>query len=127
MDQAIKAIHLFGNYNILNEDVRPDNILAVEDSNADCGYRPVLIDFGHCRFRDEDETDFDWGRAKHVADEEGAVGEVMGNQLRKKCGFELEYTNSRLWSDFAEKEGETEDDTNRKRRDMRLPEQLTAW
>lgn len=125
VDQAIESVGIFGRHNILNEDVRPDNILAFTDINVDCGYRPILIDFGHSRFREEDETDFDWGRAKHSTDEEGAVGFVMGNRLRR-CGFEVEYTNPWPWIDFAEEEGETEEDTERKRREMRLPAHLKA-
>ena len=94
VDQAIETVNIFGDHNILNEDVRPENILAVTDSAYDCGYRAVIIDFGQCKFRDEAESDLDWAHAKHREDEEGEIKDAMYSILQSESGFELEFTES---------------------------------
>jgi hypothetical protein len=53
-----------------------------------------MIDFGYSRLRYDDESDFDWGRAKHREDEEGTVGKGMYARLKSKHGFELRYESS---------------------------------
>jgi hypothetical protein len=103
VDQAIRITHIFSDSNILNEDVRPANIIATPDSTKECGHRAVMIDFGLCRFREEGEPESDWGRAKHTQDEEGAVGMVMATRLRS-YGFELEFKPSRRYMQYAEPE-----------------------
>ena len=94
VDQAIETVNIFGDHNILNEDVRPENILAVTNSAYDCGYRAVMVDFGQCKFRDEHESDLDWARAKHTEDEEGEIKDAMYSILQSESGFELEFTES---------------------------------
>jgi hypothetical protein len=64
-----------------------------------------MIDLAECRFREDGESDFSWGRAKHRQDEEGAVGFVMKNRL-KEVGFELEYKPSGRFLRWAESEAE---------------------
>jgi serine/threonine protein kinase len=104
VDQAIQITHIFSDHNILNEDVRPANILATPDSTKAYGYRAVMIDFGYSKFREEYESDLAWGRAKHTEDEEGAVGSVMATRLKGAYGFELKFGLSRRYAQYAEPE-----------------------
>ncbi|KAF5611152.1 uncharacterized protein FTJAE_14225 [Fusarium tjaetaba] len=100
VDQAIQIVHVLGDHDILNADVRPDNFIVVPKDDT---YQVFMIDFGQCRFRREDESDAEWGRAKWRQDEEGAVGYVMKSRL-KKVGFELKFEPS--WRYLAWAPGE---------------------
>ncbi|KAK7413653.1 hypothetical protein QQX98_007435 [Neonectria punicea] len=100
VDQAIRIVHVLGDNNILNADVRPDSFVVVPEDQA---YRVFMIDFGQCRLRRDDESDAEWGRAKWIQDEEGAVGAVMRSRL-KKVGFELRFEPS--WRYLAWAPGE---------------------
>lgn len=66
VDQAIRIPRILTKQNVINGDVRGDNIIATRAPNQACGYRAVMIDFGCCRFRKKNETDFDWGREKYL-------------------------------------------------------------
>lgn len=99
VDQGIRITHVLGDNNILNSDVRPDNMMAISQGNGK--YRVCMIDFGHCRIRREDESDHDWGRAKWFQDEEGAFGVVMRGDLAK-VGFQLHYENSGRYLEWAD-------------------------
>ncbi|KAI8717234.1 hypothetical protein NCS52_00798600 [Fusarium sp. LHS14.1] len=101
VDEAIRITHVLGDNNILNSDVRPDNMMVIRQGKEE--YRVCMIDFGHCRMRREDESDHDWGRAKWNQDEEGAIGVVMRGDLAK-IGFQLHYENSGRYLEWAEGE-----------------------
>lgn len=108
VDQAINIVHILGDNNILNTDVRPDNFVVVPkgrkeevmDEENDAEYQVFMIDFGQCRLRRENESDAEWGRAKWIQDEEGAVGVVMRMMMRK-IGFELDYRPSWRYLEWA--------------------------
>jgi hypothetical protein len=97
VDQAIQKVHLFGDHNILNKDVRPANFMVVPKNGT---YSVFMIDFGQCRFRRKDETDAEWGRAKWGEDEEGAVALIMRLRL-KRVGFKLQYEHSLRYLEWA--------------------------
>ncbi|KAM0217589.1 hypothetical protein ACHAQD_007332 [Fusarium lateritium] len=97
VDQAVQKVHIFGDHDILNQDVRPDNFMVVPENGT---YRVFLIDFGSCIFRREDETDKEWGQAKQTRDEEGAASMIIGGRLRK-VGFELQYEPSPRYQEWA--------------------------
>jgi serine/threonine protein kinase len=103
VDQAIQNIHIFSDHDILNEDVRTSNILVSPKPGAQCEYQVTMIDFAQCRFREEDESDLHWGRAKWSQDEEGAVGAVMKARLGK-IGYDLKYERSMRYLEWAERE-----------------------
>lgn len=100
VDQAIRIVHILGDYDILNADVRPENFIIVPKDEA---YQVFMIDFGQCRLRHEDESDADWGRAKWIQDEEGAIGAVMKMRL-SKIGFELNFEPSWRYLAWAPRE-----------------------
>ncbi|KPM45278.1 hypothetical protein AK830_g1272 [Neonectria ditissima] len=100
VDQAIKIVHILGDNNILNRDIRPDNFVVVPQGGKDEDYHVFMIDFGQCRFR-ENESDAEWGRAKWVQDEEGAVGVVMKGMLKRAAGFQLHYEPSLRYLEWA--------------------------
>lgn len=99
VDEGIRITHVLGDNNILNTDVRPDNMMVVPRGKGE--YRVCMIDFGHCRMRREDESDEDWGRAKWFQDEEGAIGVVMRGILAK-VEFQLHLENSRRYLEWAD-------------------------
>ena len=65
-----------------------------------------MIDFAQCRFREKNESDLQWGRAKWTQDEEGAVEAVMKSRLAKQ-GFKLNYEPSMRYLEWAEREADT--------------------
>ncbi|KAK0735322.1 hypothetical protein B0T21DRAFT_367518 [Apiosordaria backusii] len=116
VDQAVNITRSLGDYNVLNTDVRIDNFLVAcqrGEEGTDKGdgsresYRVVMIDFAQSRVRRENESDFDWGRAKARQDEEGAVGMVIRHHL-SKLGKQVSYTRSGRYDEFAERESEDE-------------------
>jgi hypothetical protein len=102
VDQAVAATHLLGDHNILDWDRRPINYMV--SPTAEDGFRVVMIDFGVARFRKEDESDSDWGRAKFRENEEGAVGTVM-KWVLSQHGFELHYEPSSRYMEWAGPDG----------------------
>ncbi|KAK0662475.1 casein kinase I RAG8 [Cercophora samala] len=116
VDQAVEIARSLGDYEVLDTDVRLDNFLVTtQRGNADKNdkdlprqtYRVVMLDFAQSRVRREDESDFDWGRAKVQQDEEGAVGMVIRHHL-SKLGKHVSYKPSGRYEEFAE--GESEDE-----------------
>ena len=106
VDQALSIVHVLGDHDILNKDVRPGNFMV--SPKGDGGYQVFMIDLALCRFRGQGESDFVWGLAKYVMDEEGRVGEVMKDRLGKH-GFELNYKRSERYIERAEREEEEGD------------------
>ncbi len=49
----------------------------------------VLIDFGQCRLRGEDETEEEWEEAKWLEDEADAIGAVTSGLVRKCVGDDV--------------------------------------
>lgn len=89
--------------NVLNQDVRPDNMMVCRDPAWERGYRLVMIDFGNCRFRGDDETMEEWGLAKHRQDEDGAMGEIMKIKLKEQVGFFADCQHRLSWLKYAER------------------------
>ena len=98
-NEAVRLVQICNDQNILNKDIRTSNFI-VSLSSAKDGNRVVLIDFAQCRLRGPNESDSQWGRAKWIQDEEGAIGLVMKSRLHK-VGFELEFNSSLRYLDWA--------------------------
>ncbi|EUC60541.1 hypothetical protein RSOL_350990, partial [Rhizoctonia solani AG-3 Rhs1AP] len=73
---AVDIVNAYSDLHILNRDVRLENWIVKPN-----GSEVVMIDFGHCRLRREDEDDQAWKRAKGSEDEEGCVGCVARNKF----------------------------------------------
>jgi len=110
VDRAVAITHVLGDHNIMNKDVRLDNFLVSD--KGDGSYDIFMIDFGLCRFREQNESDLDWGRAKWTTDEEGVVGLLMQVILKRHHKFRLHYENSERYLEWAEREEEG-DNTSR--------------
>lgn len=98
VDEAVRITRMLGDFNVLNSDVRPDNFIVVPMANEE--YRVFIIDFGQCRFRRAEESDTEWGRAKWQQDEEGAIGMVMRQRLRRS-GYEYKFEPSMRYLEWA--------------------------
>jgi hypothetical protein len=98
VDQAVAATHLLGDHNILDRDRRPMNYMVSPKKEG--GFRVAMVDFGVARFRREDESDREWGKAKLTKDEEGAVGLVMKKKLSYH-DFELRFERSERYWEWA--------------------------
>ncbi|KAF7894995.1 hypothetical protein EAF00_006809 [Botryotinia globosa] len=106
--EAVRVVRLLDDYSILNEDVRPSNIMITRQPTQN-KYRVVMLDFAQCTFREPEETDKQWGRKKWNQDEEGAIGLVMRHRLKKlDYDFPLEHSNHFL--EWAETEFPSEDE-----------------
>lgn len=105
VDQAIAIVHTLDDHNILNDDVDPRNFLVCGGPDGCIQHNPqvFMIDFALCRFRAPNESDAEWGRAKHGMDEEGAVGLRM-KKLLGENGFELRYKARRKYAQWADKD-----------------------
>ena len=82
-DDDIQIINLIGDYEVLNDDVRPENFLV--RTNPEGKYQVFQIDFGETHHRDGMAW-AKWRHWKYCIDEEGAVGSVMQQRLIR--GFE---------------------------------------
>ncbi|KAL1841162.1 hypothetical protein VTK73DRAFT_3580 [Phialemonium thermophilum] len=110
VDQALRLVHVLGDHDILNRDVRPDNFVVVPPQRGGRDdYRVFMVDFGHCRRRRPDESDADWGKAKWRQNEEGAVGAVMQHFLRRTACFELVYEPSWRYLEWAPEHDEEDE------------------
>ncbi|KAL9124525.1 MAG: hypothetical protein Q9217_006150 [Psora testacea] len=80
-DDAVRTINLISDYGILNEDVKPRNILirTYDDLSE---YEIVVVDFAQCRFREIGQPEAAWKHEKWRQDEEGAIGYVMAQKLK---------------------------------------------
>ncbi|KAM0546432.1 hypothetical protein ACHAPJ_010899 [Fusarium lateritium] len=101
VDQAVRTVHILGDNDVLNPDVRPENFVVVPTEQEK--YRVCMIDFGQCRFRGKDESDAEWGREKCQKGEEDAVGGHMQARLGQIYGFELNYEPSGRYSEWADR------------------------
>lgn len=62
-----------------------------------------MLDFALCEFKEPEQSEADWGRAKWNEDEEGAIGAVMRTRLAK-LDFQLEYKPLHEWIEYAPRE-----------------------
>ncbi|KAI0594418.1 hypothetical protein F4775DRAFT_574140 [Biscogniauxia sp. FL1348] len=103
VSDAADVVHIMDDKNILNKDVRPENFLVIPRRVNSSHYQPKMIDFGLCRLRQDSESEADWGYAKWIQDEEGAVWHNMRNKLRR-VGFELDIVHSEKYIEYAKGE-----------------------
>ncbi|KAK7424471.1 hypothetical protein QQX98_000436 [Neonectria punicea] len=54
IDQAIEIVHILGDNDILNQDVRPDNFMVVPKGEKGQEYQVYMTGFGQCRLRDNE-------------------------------------------------------------------------
>lgn len=103
VNQAVATIRILSDHNILNNDVRPENFVVCPVGDGDPKQDPqvFMIDFALCRFRAADESDAEWGRAKHGKDEEGAIGLRMKKVLAYH-DYELDYEYSQRYAEWAD-------------------------
>lgn len=80
-DRAIHTVNPIGDHEVLNEDVRPHNILIQKQATSS-EHEVFIIDFAQCRFRGDYESEADWKHEKSDQDEEGAIGCVMAHRLK---------------------------------------------
>ncbi|MCJ1464099.1 hypothetical protein MMC07_002712 [Pseudocyphellaria aurata] len=104
-DQAIRVVRICDDREILNEDVRPPNVMVAPLPSKPHAYRVVMLDFTQCSFRAVDDSDRRWGRHKWLQDEEGDLGRAMQSRL-KRVGFALVYEPSRRYQEWARVEGD---------------------
>lgn len=76
---AMQLLRVTGEHGILNQDVQPRNVI-VKKFRAD-HYKPFMIDFAICRFREEAKDEEEWRRWRVEEDEEGELGRAMENHL----------------------------------------------
>ncbi|CAE6504587.1 unnamed protein product [Rhizoctonia solani] len=94
---AVDIVDRYSDLNVLNRDVRLENFIVKPN-----GTEVVMIDFGHCRLRRENEEDQEWGEIKFCQDEEGAVGCVARNK------FGWSYVESRRYDMYGDSTGTTD-------------------
>jgi len=93
-DTAVALIDRVSDFDVLNRDVRIDNVLIresalnVEEVEPE-PYPVVLIDLADCRLRQPDESDEDWRKAKRDQDESGAMGCVLLMKVEQQIGKDI--------------------------------------
>ena len=93
-EEAVRVVDCVSDFYVLNEDVRIDNFLIREPfvgSSLDMIVEDavVVIDFGQCQLRREDESEGDWVKAKWSQDKTGAVGFVALGLIREFVGGDV--------------------------------------
>ena len=89
-DEAIHTVNLISDHGILNEDVKPRNVL-IRTHDKDSEYEIVIIDFAQCRFREMNQSEAVWKHEKSRQDEEGAIGFVMAHKLKGAFEYRPSY------------------------------------
>src|SRR5690606_33395835 len=81
VDETIRVLHLLDEKEVLNKDVRPENVVLRREVGHNSlnrvTYNPVFIDFAISKVRDEGGrrvSDGHWTMMKANQDEEGAIG-----------------------------------------------------
>ncbi|PIL27167.1 hypothetical protein GSI_10309 [Ganoderma sinense ZZ0214-1] len=106
-EEVVKAVDRLSDFDLLNRDVRIDNIMIREPfvtSSSSVGELTivdnpvVVIDFGLCRFRGENEDEASWVKSKAVADETGAAGVVLQRLVEDFVGRGV-WVYSRVYSE----------------------------
>lgn len=91
-DDAICAVNLIGDHQVLNEDVKPHNVLIRKQQKSLVSKHEVfIIDLAQCRFRGDYASDGDWKHEKCEQDEEGAIGYVMAHRLNGAVRYTPSY------------------------------------
>lgn len=89
-DETINTVNLISDHGILNEDVKPRNVLIrTHDKLSEYGI--VIIDFAQCRFREMGQSEAAWKHEKWRQDEEGAIGYVMAHKLNGAFEYRPSY------------------------------------
>ncbi|KAJ4318761.1 hypothetical protein N0V94_004275 [Neodidymelliopsis sp. IMI 364377] len=60
-----------------------------------------LIDFGHCLFREEGMSDWDWRKNQAWIDEEDCIGRHMEIFLKERKNFDYVFERSQYWQDLT--------------------------
>ena len=110
-DGAVQVIHKISEHEILNEDVKPRNMIirkrSGEPSNSsrrsedqsdisnEQSLKVFAIDFGNCRFRRAGETDDQWREAKFWQEEEGIIGGDICYAAKRNYGVKIQWKPSR--------------------------------
>lgn len=89
-DEAIRTVNLIGDHQVLNEDIKPHNILIRKQETLS-KHEVFIIDFAQCRFRGDYESEADWKHEKWRQDEEGAIGYVMAHKLKGAVEYKPSY------------------------------------
>ena len=89
-DEAINAVNLISDHQILNEDVKPHNILIRKQATSS-KFEIFIIDFALCRFQADYKREADWKHEKRCQDEEGAIGYVMARRLKGAIEYRPSY------------------------------------
>ena len=88
-EDAIRIVNLVGDYDILNNDVRPENFLVRKAEPGET-FQVFQIDFGQTDFMDGLPWET-WRDLKACIDEEGAIGLVMQNLLEGGFKYKRSY------------------------------------
>ncbi|KAL9104189.1 MAG: hypothetical protein Q9163_000841 [Psora crenata] len=89
-DEAIRTTNLISDHGILNEDIKPHNVLVRTPKNFS-DYKIVIIDFAQCRFQEANQPEAAWRHEKWRQDEEGAIGYVMAQRLKGAFEYKASY------------------------------------
>ena len=89
-DETIRTVNLISDHGILNEDVKPRNVL-IRRRDSFSESEVVIIDFAQCKFRATGQSEEDWKHEKWGQDEEGAIGYVMAHKLNGAFKYRPSY------------------------------------
>lgn len=91
VDKARRMLDILDDNEILNMDVQPQNFIVApltdKPESAD-DYKVYMIDFGMCRFREENESNLVWSVAKNTYNGDGRLFYWMNIRLERE-GFAL--------------------------------------
>lgn len=106
--EAVENQRQIDAFPIRNPDVRPGNVMVSQLAPKE--YRVVTLDFGLCEFREEDESEEEWGTSKLEEDEEGNIGLNMQERLERKHGHRWDFHHSSRFAKWALKDANISSD-----------------
>ena len=80
-DDAIRILHLMGDWGILNEDVKTRSFIVNLNPMHKSEFKVTMIDFALCKFQEEYEDEQEWSESKAIQAEGEAIGRIMQDKL----------------------------------------------
>jgi hypothetical protein len=102
VDDGLGIVHYYMQHmDMRNEDDNLARNTVVHWDPITQKWKCKLIDFGHCLFREEGMSDWDWRKCQAWIDEETCIGRHMQTFLKKRKDFDYEYDMSQYWWDLT--------------------------
>lgn len=104
--EGVRIGRLVDDYSMLNElfMLKSFMVSPPTSENGEAEYRVVMLDFALCRFRDDDESDDEWGFQKWREGVDETVWVDMKSRMKREYNYEWPFTPSGTYSRWARRD-----------------------